>query len=201
MYRIYINRAVVIIAESSAQRPEEGCQKLQLEELNFRQLAQDLLRENRPVKYIIEAGQPDLVLKKLAASVRTIEAAGGLVKNEKGEYLFIFRRGKWDLPKGKVDEGENVEQAAQREVEEECGIRVNHAGPLLGITYHMYEIQGSLILKSTTWYAMEVVGRHVLVPQIEEDITEVRWLPTSGLKLVRQNTYPLICEVINWVAH
>lgn len=202
MYRIYINQAVLIIADSSAQGPEEGCQKLQLEELNFRQFVHDLLRENRPAKYIIEDGQADLVLKKLAVSVQTIQAAGGLVKNEKGEHLFIFRRGKWDLPKGKVDDGENVEQAAKREVEEECGIKVSQAGPLLGITYHMYELHGDLILKPTTWYSMKVVGQHVLVPQIEEDITEVRWLPTSGLELVLQNTYPLVREVIiNWVAH
>ncbi len=54
---------------------------------------------------------------------KPVTAAGGLVENEKGEVLLIFRRGKWDLPKGKLDPGETIEQCAVREVEEETGLK------------------------------------------------------------------------------
>ncbi|NJK84729.1 MAG: NUDIX domain-containing protein [Bacteroidales bacterium] len=76
-----------------------------------------------------------------------LDAAGGLIKNNKDEYLFIFRRGKWDLPKGKVDQGETIEEAAVREAQEECGIKdVNISAPMLS-TYHTYEQEGKFILK------------------------------------------------------
>src|SRR5687768_2564827 len=46
-------------------------------------------------------------------------AAGGLVQNEKEELLMIYRKGKWDLPKGKLDKNEKLEDCALREVMEE----------------------------------------------------------------------------------
>jgi len=125
-----------------------------------------------------------------------VKAGGGLVINEKEEILFMFRRGKWDLPKGKLDPGESLESCAQREVKEETGI--NHLALIrfLLVTEHEYEERGQVILKETHWWMMKTIGNQKLVPQTEEDISELKWIGPSDFKLVQQNTYPGILDVL-----
>ncbi len=129
--------------------------------------------------------------------MRVIKAAGGLVSNEEMHYLFIFRNGKWDLPKGKLDRGETNREAAVREVEEECGIHINSLKGKIGNTYHIYEMNNELILKKTFWYRMKAVKQNILIPQLEEGITDVRWLAPGDFMMIRQNTYPLIRDLLN----
>lgn len=125
-----------------------------------------------------------------------IQAAGGLVRNEAGEFLFIFRKNKWDLPKGKLEAGEDVALCAVRETEEETGLQhVELLEPLL-VTWHTYEESGHHILKETHWYRMQVRGKQTLVPQTEEQITEIRWVMPSQFDQVLANTYPLIRDVL-----
>lgn len=126
-----------------------------------------------------------------------IEAGGGLVENEKGEWLFIFRREKWDLPKGKLDDGESIDACAIREVEEETGLHKVEIVGDLGKTWHAYHENGKFCLKQSTWYKMKVAGKQNLVPQTEEDITSIKWLTPDQLDDVLQNTYPSIKEVLN----
>ncbi len=125
-----------------------------------------------------------------------IEAAGGLVKNENNQFLAIFRREKWDLPKGKLEKDEAPEQGAVREVQEECGIEeiqlLNH----ITTTYHTYNLNHQMILKKTYWYKMFYSGQDKLKPQTEEDITEVKWLDYSDIPMVINNTFPSIIEVL-----
>ena len=125
-------------------------------------------------------------------------AAGGLVKNEKGEILMIFRRGKWDLPKGKLDKKETFEEAALREVEEECGIgNLRIVRPLIS-TYHTYEYKDTLALKKTSWFEMQYSGSAKPKPQTEEDITEVKWVKESDISKYLDNTYPAIKDVMTY---
>lgn len=126
-----------------------------------------------------------------------IKAAGGLVKNHKGEILMIFRRGKWDLPKGKLDAGETIEECALREVEEETGLKNPELGKLLKIAFHTYVQFGKHILKETHWYSMIAKGNENLIPQTEEDITETRWVKKTDLKNYLSNTFPAIAEILN----
>ena len=126
-----------------------------------------------------------------------IQAAGGLVKNENAKVLFMFRRGKWDLPKGKLDPGESLETCALREVKEETGVRQLELIKFLVVTEHEYEERGRAILKETHWYLMRANGDQVLIPQIEEDITDLRWLGASEIHIVQQNTYPAILDVLS----
>jgi len=126
-----------------------------------------------------------------------IKAAGGLVKNHKGEILLIFRRGKWDLPKGKLDAGETIEECALREVEEETGLKNLELRKLLKITFHTYVQFGKHILKETHWYSMIAKGNENLIPQTEEDITETRWVKKTDLKNYLSNTFPAIAEILN----
>lgn len=130
-----------------------------------------------------------------------IKAAGGLVSNEENKYLFIFRNGKWDLPKGKLDKEESSRVAAIREVQEECGIMVDSSGDKICNTYHIYEINGARVLKKTSWYWMRADNQENLIPQAEEGITDARWLAAGDFMLVRQNTYPLIRDLINVVEY
>ncbi len=139
------------------------------------------------------------MFNELKKNVSIIKAAGGLVENEHKDYLFIFRKGKWDLPKGKIDLDEKTKKAAVREVEEECGIKVNKVSGKICRTWHAYEQAGKVILKKTTWYNMKAVKQPNLIPQLEEDITEARWLPKAEFSFVKENTYPLILDVISSV--
>lgn len=123
-------------------------------------------------------------------------AGGGLVRNGEEKYLFMYRRGVWDLPKGKLDPGETIEHCAIREVMEETGIEgVILEGPLL-ITYHTYDESGKHILKETHWFRMAAPAPGELTPQLEEQITELRWVDKEGMKVLLRNTFPSIKDVV-----
>ena len=126
-----------------------------------------------------------------------IKAAGGLVKNSNGEILLIFRRGKWDLPKGKLDKGETLEACALREVTEETGLENLELRPLIQITFHTYTLFGKHILKETHWYAMTAKGAEALIPQTEEDISEIQWVKKKELKKYLSNTFPSVKDVLS----
>jgi 8-oxo-dGTP pyrophosphatase MutT (NUDIX family) len=121
--------------------------------------------------------------------------AGGLIKNETGEYLLMFRRGKWDLPKGKQDPGETLEECAIREVQEETGLQQVTLGNFICTTEHAYSEFGEDVLKKAHWYHMTAPKDQALVPQTEEDITELKWVAPADLKNYLNNTYITILEV------
>jgi len=125
-----------------------------------------------------------------------ILAAGGLIKNEKEKILMILRRGKWDLPKGKLDPGETLENCAIREVEEETGLEKPEIIRPLKITYHTYVEFGKHILKETHWYLMKATGDEKLIPQTEEQISDIIWAKKEDLKQYLSNTYPTIEMVL-----
>ena len=127
-----------------------------------------------------------------------ILAGGGLVLNEKGGLLMIYRRGKWDLPKGKLDEGETIEDCAVREVLEETGLLNVERGELIGITYHEYfdrHLQEEVI-KESHWFAMRAKSDQLLVPQTEEDITEIKWVSDDELELCLADSYANVVEIV-----
>jgi 8-oxo-dGTP pyrophosphatase MutT (NUDIX family) len=125
-----------------------------------------------------------------------VQAGGGLVQNENDEILFIFRRNKWDLPKGKLDEGETIEKCALREVEEETGLTNITLKKLLIITNHTYNENGKHILKESHWYKMKATSTQSLIPQEEEQITELKWVTKHETKTIIKNTYPSIVDVL-----
>jgi 8-oxo-dGTP pyrophosphatase MutT (NUDIX family) len=130
---------------------------------------------------------------------KVIMAAGGLVENEKGELLLIFRKKHWDLPKGKLDPGESIEQCAVREVEEETGLRNVTLGELIDVTLHEYEENGERISKKTAWYKMRGSSLDPLTPQTEEQIEAIKWVKPSELRPYMQNTYPNIILILETV--
>lgn len=138
----------------------------------------------------------ELLLRYFSSQFKIIDAAGGLVRNKVGEWLFIFRNGKWDLPKGKIEKGEKIRSAAIREVQEECGIGELTIVKEIASTYHIYFINEKAILKRTYWFEMTCEDDSKLIPQIEEGITEVKWIASNNLKQVYENTYESVLEVL-----
>ncbi|MBE7178306.1 MAG: NUDIX domain-containing protein [Mucilaginibacter polytrichastri] len=193
-YNIYINEQVLCIAEYV---PEDlgKHQQIDSHRVDVQLIFSLLKNQNDNVCYLVLTRDAKAWYKQLAGWLKIIEAAGGLVQNEKGEYLLIFRRGKWDLPKGKIDDGEKKKNAAIREVEEECGIKVKKLGDKIGKTYHIYMYKNDLVLKKTHWYNMTSASKK-LVPQLDEDITEAIWLAPENFAQVLTNTYPLIREIL-----
>jgi ADP-ribose pyrophosphatase YjhB (NUDIX family) len=130
---------------------------------------------------------------KIKEMYKVIKAAGGVVY-KKDHILLIHRAGKWDLPKGKLDDGEKSKVAALREVEEETGV-VAQLGDRLCVTYHTYSQQDKMILKKTKWYKMYCIDDKGLCPQTEEDIQALAWMDSDEVKQAMTNTY----SSIRWV--
>ena len=126
-----------------------------------------------------------------------IEAAGGIVQNEKKEILFIFRRGKWDLPKGKIENNETPEISAAREIEEETGVTNLILKRKIGETYHIYEENKAMILKTSHWFYFLSNEQQDIKAQTEEDITKVKWIHTRNIKEPMANTYQNIKDILS----
>lgn len=125
-----------------------------------------------------------------------IKAAGGVVMNNKMEMLFIYRRNKWDLPKGKIDTGETPQQCAVREVKEETGIKYVTISQKLIDTYHMY-LDNEIIFKTTHWYLMLSNDRYFF-PQKEEGIKKAGWIHINNLQYQYDRTYESVRDLINY---
>ncbi len=128
------------------------------------------------------------------------EAAGGLVRNSSGEYLFIFRNGRWDLPKGYIDAGETPVAAALREVGEECGLTSLSIIRPLPASYHVF-LKGDdqWVLKKTHWFLMQTRRDEAIVPQTSEGITHVEWRAPDNIDDIRTTTYGNISQLIELV--
>jgi 8-oxo-dGTP pyrophosphatase MutT (NUDIX family) len=144
------------------------------------------------------------LFEELKTLFKNIEAAGGLIAQNNmptgrtGKYLFIFRLGKWDLPKGKIDKGENPKQAAIRECEEECAISGLEIIKELPSTFHIYPFKERFALKTTYWFLMKSDFKGKLIPQTEENIEKAEWLDEKTIKKeVIKNTYPSILDLIH----
>jgi len=126
-----------------------------------------------------------------------VGAAGGLVRHKEGKYLFIERRGKWDLPKGHIEEGESPEACALREVNEECGISGHTIVKALEPSYHTYAWEGISYLKKTHWFLMEYSGSTDTEPQTEEGITRVEWMSADDISEIKDLAWLSLADLIN----
>ena len=198
MYKVFINgKPLVITNNTSLFEKKKAVIKRVFttkESLN-EAVKQAVESENDPTWiYAFDINQCWENFKK---NFKCIDAAGGIVRNDKQEILFIYRRKKWDLPKGKTEKGESLHQTALREVEEECGITVNlHTPNLRETTYHTYKENGKLVLKSSYWYLMDLAeDSPTPVPQTEEDIEKVRWLHPENLSMVYNKSFINIIDL------
>lgn len=206
MYKIYINDIPFILSADLSLAQQVPGDKTQIVAryngspkifLNYA----DMLEKGRQLDSItIFSEDLEQLWGDFCSNFKLIEAAGGCVFNAQDELLVIYRRGSWDLPKGKIDPGETPEQAAVREVEEETGIGEISLGKFLGHTYHTYrDPKERRILKRTYWYRMQTPQKD-LTPQTEEDIEVAEWvLPGPFLDQPKLEIYRSIQEVIEKV--
>lgn len=187
-------------------KPNDFLQKLSLkddvifndneDDIDFPLLVENL--EDKKKSAAVVTGTDIAVLeKKFLSSFEVIEAAGGIVQNEQKDILFIFRRGKWDLPKGKMETGESPEICAEREIEEETGVTDLSLKRKIGDTYHIYLENSKTILKISRWFYFTCHTKQDLRPQPEEDITEVKWIKTRLIKEPMLNTYKTIRDIMS----
>ncbi len=172
-------------------------------ECNFRQpediikIAKDFESDYKKKYFCFFTKDIEKTFKEFQKNIIVIEAAGGIVRNINGDILAIFRLGKWDLPKGKIEENETPENAALREISEECGINGHVLLKKICDTYHTYKMNGKMVLKKTYWFDFSIDGVPELSPQTIENIEEACWLTKDDFKKKLENSYPSIRQVIS----
>lgn len=136
------------------------------------------------------------VFEEFKACFTVLEAGGGVVLNDRGEFLMILRNGTWDLPKGKLEKGEDFQAAALREVVEETGLSGLEVIEPLVSTYHTYHLKEKHILKKTKWFEMRYSGSAEPLLQGREGITEFHWVKPGHTGFVRENSYASVLDVL-----
>lgn len=153
---------------------------------------------NKPgtIGAIIEDVSQKSLEEELHKIYTPIDAGGGVVTNENDDVLMIYRRGKWDLPKGKLDDGEQIDECAIREVSEETGLKKLKLGDKICDTYHVYTQKKQSLLKRTAWYKMKGTAKEQPQPQAEENILEAKWIPQDELAPLVNRSYDAIRDVM-----
>lgn len=195
MYKVFIENRPIIFAQNDALLKNTYCIASELIEKGEEDLALIVKSVPKKKNIIILSEQIEEEFARIFNEYDFIEAAGGIVKRKK-KYLFIKRNGFWDIPKGKLEKKESIEEGAIREIEEECGIIGPSIVNQIGITYHTYRYEGKPTIKKTYWFAMEYEGPKQLKGQLEEGITKVEWLKFEELEKVKRKTFPSIKEVM-----
>jgi len=140
--------------------------------------------------------KPKKAFKSFFSDYKKIDAAGGIVKRKK-KYLVIKRKGLWDIPKGRIDKGEDAATACVREIMEECGIKGHSIVHPLTDTYHVMKWNGQPALKHTFWFMLDYNGTKETKPEVKEDITQAKWMSRKKLLGIRSKTFGSITEVLD----
>lgn len=202
-YTVFLNERAVTILQDINNHPKAESEMVVVfdQKSNLREIYKRFISDSDCSELKIFAGHKfDEACLSFNSLFRRVEAAGGIVKNEKNETLFIKRFGRWDLPKGKLHKNETIAECALREVNEETGITGLSIGRQLASTHHIFtDRHGRECIKETYWFAMLCKLPQQLTPQLEEDITEVRWFNSHEVADAVSNTYaslkPLMKEI------
>lgn len=203
--KIYFNNKPMILTNDSAgyihqHKAAEGYLLLKgAFTRNFR-LATEHLSRLTSMGAIIEDISHEALLQELHKQYIPIDAAGGVVYNEDDNVLMIYRRGKWDLPKGKRDDDEDMTTCALREVAEETGLKNLSIQDTIGNTYHIYDQGGIRLLKTTSWFLMSGTKNETLIPQKEENISEVKWVSEKQMTTLLYKSYEAIRTILSSAA-
>lgn len=172
MYKVFVNEKKLTISKY----PVDVEKNLRFEGFATLEIAVDLLENTSCPELNVYGENIEEIWEDFTHMYKVIEAAGGIVFNKENKILFIHRLSKWDLPKGKIEKGESLEQAALREVEEETSLKELILEQFVNSTFHIYkERNGNGVLKTTYWFKMKYVGDGEPKPQIEEGITQAVW--------------------------
>jgi 8-oxo-dGTP pyrophosphatase MutT (NUDIX family) len=186
MYKVFVNDKPLFLTNHVAK--ETDFKLFLLESVDIEQLIIKMFN-NKILKAYLYYPDEKEILKKVKEKIPVKKAGGGLVFNQKREVLFIFRNGKWDLPKGGCDKGEEIEDCSIREVEEETGVGNLKITKKLQKTYHIFKRNGIYRLKITHWFEMTSTFEGIPIPQENEGIEKVAWLNPEEIKQALKNSY------------
>lgn len=194
MYKVFIeNQLLIFTKENNLQKNTTffNCSRIE----NLESFLANIVSENTDIQILVDSNlEIEHELDRLFMHYEKVTAAGGIVLKD-SKIAVIFRNEKWDLPKGHVDFGETIEEAALREVEEETGI-IAQLKSKIGCTYHTYVYETQLILKTTHWFEMILTNDSIIQPQLEEGITAIEWFDLSDLTLFYSNTHASLAHLM-----
>ena len=176
-YKVFYNEKFLLLSNH-----EISCDDCKISFLFSKEILDEFLNQENLQNFQVITDNPKETFHRMMQEFRYIEAAGGIVENDKDEILLIYRLKHWDLPKGKIEKDELPYESAKREVEEECGIIVDKVEKQTDSSFHIYKMNDRFYLKKTFWYPMKYSGNEKLVPQSEEDIEKAVWIKKSELK-------------------
>ncbi len=199
MSNIYFGNSTFNLSGKSLPGETESLSFSELKKFNIITFLKDTENAETPKTIQITDADQKTIRNHFKEKLVYIDAAGGLVQNPAGEILFIFRHGKWDLPKGKPEKGESKEETAIREVEEETGVSRLRIISHLPSTWHIYEIDHQkYALKRSYWFQMTANCWENLRIQTEEDITDAEWIKMPVPEKILNNAFLSIRELVNY---
>ena len=186
MYKVFVNDKPLFLTNEIFK--ETDFQLFLLESVDIKQLIVKMFQNKIQKAYLFYPNEKE-IMKKLKTKIPANKAGGGLVYNKNGDVLFIFRGGKWDLPKGGIEKGEEIEETAIREVEDETGVTGLRITKKLQKTYHVFKRNGSYKLKICHWFEMQTDFEGIPQGQLEEGIEKVEWKNPQQIKEALTNSY------------
>lgn len=199
MYKVFINEKPVILTDRVPEsKLREGTQRyIFSDKQDFVRIIHEFDRNHEARELIIiNTKSFDLLRNSFESLFTPVMAAGGIVYHPAKGMLWIFRHNRWDLPKGKLDRNEGIEDAAIREVSEETGLKNIFINTFLGVTRHAYYEKNTFLLKTSHWFKMGVENPNcLLTPQVKEDITFVEWANEASVKEKINNTYATLQQL------
>ena len=189
MYQVFYKKKIILLTDVL----EEGkdFKSFPIKDVKLKKVIKFLNKKNINSVHLFHKNK-DKLLKYFFKLIPTVIAAGGKITNSKSETLFIYRNDKWDLPKGKAEKNQQLPQTALREVKEETGIKEVSINKPLDITYHIFRRNNEYRLKVTYWFDMFSDYEGIFFPQLDEGITDVKWVKKAVLEEVKINSYPNI---------
>ena len=186
MYKVFVNDIPIIL--STEKDLGEKYVSIPLKEVKFKRIIKKI-NKGKLLYVNLYHSKEEKLLKHLFKKLPVVTAGGGMVLNPENDVLFIYRNGRWDLPKGKVEKGESIEEGAVREVEEETGVKNLEISKFLMTTYHVFQRKGKYKLKVTYWYEMTTNYTGELVPEESEGIQKVKWKNMEKAQKALQKSY------------
>lgn len=193
MYTIYVGDKPIIL--TTEVEKETDFKSYLLKSVNIGKVIKTLNNTDLEAVHLVYKNE-DKLLRKFLKLLPNVVAGGGKVYNSKNEILFIYRNDKWDLPKGKTERKESIEETAIREVEEETGVKGLSITKPLPTTYHIFKRNGKHRIKITYWFEMRTDFEGKLLPEENEGITKVEWLDAKASQEAMENSYANIRELV-----
>ncbi len=196
MYKVFLGKKCIMISSQDVRVIEKNARVISFRSAEQLHREYKLFARSYKLKKLIVTGDEKRIWKVFRSLFGYIEAAGGVVKNEKGNLLMIYRNKHWDIPKGKMEKGESPDQTALREVEEECGVKYLKIVRELMITHHIFYQDKNQWMKRTYWYEMICKDSTKPTPQAIEGIEEAKWMSKEEVKKIANKIYPSLREVL-----